>query len=288
MWRTSASYASVCVCQPGWPLPACRACASCHRGVQAAAREPGLLAHALDQRLVEDRPRLAGALRQRLGEALRQRVCLAAELPREGEGGSMLLSGGLAQAALHAEPGGEPTVDTRYEARRHSSIVVPIARRVPSGILSVVTSGRALPRLRRLGVTVRKTIDVMIGTYCSSRQLSSTRSAITCTSRCRSGAANATVGGRTHALVVNRFRKLLILWKEKPQNYLALVRFAAALIVWHLVDGLYASRPVADAADRIDSATSSPSPRRCSSRAYLCESTFEEHIHISRTPGLPP
>jgi putative transposase len=33
----------------------------------------------------------------------------------------------------------------------------------------------------------------------------------------------------------NRFRKLLILWENKPQNYLALVQFAAVLIVWRLV-----------------------------------------------------
>ena len=33
----------------------------------------------------------------------------------------------------------------------------------------------------------------------------------------------------------NRFRKLLIRWEKKPQNYLALVQFAAVLIVWRLV-----------------------------------------------------
>ncbi len=33
----------------------------------------------------------------------------------------------------------------------------------------------------------------------------------------------------------NRFRKLLIRWENKPQNYLALVQCAAVLIVWRLV-----------------------------------------------------
>ena len=39
---------------------------------------------------------------------------------------------------------------------------------------------------------------------------------------------------RTHSWF-NRFRKLLIRWEKKPQNYLALVQFAAMLIVWRLV-----------------------------------------------------
>jgi len=30
----------------------------------------------------------------------------------------------------------------------------------------------------------------------------------------------------------NRCRKLLICWEKKPQNYLALVHFAAAIVVW--------------------------------------------------------
>ena len=30
----------------------------------------------------------------------------------------------------------------------------------------------------------------------------------------------------------NRCRKLLIRWENKPQNYLALVHFAAAIVVW--------------------------------------------------------
>ena len=33
----------------------------------------------------------------------------------------------------------------------------------------------------------------------------------------------------------NRHRKLLIRWEKKPQNYLALVQFAAMLMVWRLV-----------------------------------------------------
>lgn len=39
---------------------------------------------------------------------------------------------------------------------------------------------------------------------------------------------------RTHSWF-NRFRKLLIRWEKRPQNYLALVQFAAMLIVWRLV-----------------------------------------------------
>jgi len=39
---------------------------------------------------------------------------------------------------------------------------------------------------------------------------------------------------RTHSWF-NRFRKLLIRWEKRPQNYLALAQFAAMLIVWQLV-----------------------------------------------------
>jgi putative transposase len=35
----------------------------------------------------------------------------------------------------------------------------------------------------------------------------------------------------------NRFRKLLIRWEKKPQNYLALVYFAAALLIWRRLLG---------------------------------------------------
>ena len=52
---------------------------------------------------------------------------------------------------------------------------------------------------------------------------------------CRGGTrARRWVVERTHSWF-NRFRKLLIRWEKKPQNYLALVQFAAALIVWRLV-----------------------------------------------------
>ncbi len=34
---------------------------------------------------------------------------------------------------------------------------------------------------------------------------------------------------------VFRFLKRLIRWEKKPQNYVALVQFAAVLIVWRLV-----------------------------------------------------
>jgi putative transposase len=39
---------------------------------------------------------------------------------------------------------------------------------------------------------------------------------------------------RTHSWF-NRCRKLLIRWEKKPQNYLALVQFAATIIVFRLV-----------------------------------------------------
>ena len=53
--------------------------------------------------------------------------------------------------------------------------------------------------------------------------------------RCRRGErARRWVVERTHSWF-NRHRKLLIRWEKKPQNYLALVQFAAALIVWRLV-----------------------------------------------------
>ena len=52
---------------------------------------------------------------------------------------------------------------------------------------------------------------------------------------CRRGErARRWVVERTHSWF-NRFRKLLIRWEKKPQNYLALVQFAAMLIVWRLV-----------------------------------------------------
>jgi putative transposase len=35
----------------------------------------------------------------------------------------------------------------------------------------------------------------------------------------------------------NRCRKLLIRWEKKPQNYLALVHFAAAIVVWRALVG---------------------------------------------------
>jgi transposase len=35
----------------------------------------------------------------------------------------------------------------------------------------------------------------------------------------------------------NRCRKLLIRWENKPQNYLALVHFAAAIVVWRGLEG---------------------------------------------------
>ena len=35
----------------------------------------------------------------------------------------------------------------------------------------------------------------------------------------------------------NRCRKLLIRWEKKPQNYLALVHLAAALLVWRRLTG---------------------------------------------------
>ena len=53
--------------------------------------------------------------------------------------------------------------------------------------------------------------------------------------RCRRGErARRWVVERTHSWF-NRFRKLLIRWEKKPQNYLALVQSAAVLIVWRLV-----------------------------------------------------
>src|SRR6266403_1506934 len=53
--------------------------------------------------------------------------------------------------------------------------------------------------------------------------------------RCRRGErARRWVVERTHSWF-NRFRKLLIRWEKRPQNYLALVQFAAMLIVWRLV-----------------------------------------------------
>jgi putative transposase len=52
---------------------------------------------------------------------------------------------------------------------------------------------------------------------------------------CRRGErARRWVVERTHSWF-NRHRKLLIRWEKKPQNYLALVQFAAMLMVWRLV-----------------------------------------------------
>lgn len=35
----------------------------------------------------------------------------------------------------------------------------------------------------------------------------------------------------------NRYRKLLIRWEKKPQNYLALVHFAATILIWRRLVG---------------------------------------------------
>jgi len=51
---------------------------------------------------------------------------------------------------------------------------------------------------------------------------------------CVKGKPRRWVVERTHSWF-NRFRTLLIRWEKKPQNYLALVQFAATLIVWRLV-----------------------------------------------------
>jgi putative transposase len=52
---------------------------------------------------------------------------------------------------------------------------------------------------------------------------------------CRCGTrARRWVVERTHSWF-NRYRKLLIRCEKKPQNYLALIQFAAVLIVWRLV-----------------------------------------------------
>jgi putative transposase len=40
---------------------------------------------------------------------------------------------------------------------------------------------------------------------------------------------------RTHSWL-NRFRRILIRWEKKPENYLAMLHFALALIVWRNTD----------------------------------------------------
>ena len=53
--------------------------------------------------------------------------------------------------------------------------------------------------------------------------------------RCRGGERpRRWVVERTHSWF-NRFRKLLIRWEKKPENYLALLQFAAVLIAFRLV-----------------------------------------------------
>jgi transposase len=39
---------------------------------------------------------------------------------------------------------------------------------------------------------------------------------------------------RTHSWL-NRFRKLMIRWEKKPENYLALMQFACVMIVYRLM-----------------------------------------------------
>ncbi len=52
---------------------------------------------------------------------------------------------------------------------------------------------------------------------------------------CRRGTrARRWVVERTHSWF-NRFRKLLIRWEKKPENYLALVHFAAVIIAFRLM-----------------------------------------------------
>lgn len=52
---------------------------------------------------------------------------------------------------------------------------------------------------------------------------------------CRRGTrARRWVVERTHSWF-NRYRKLLIRWEKKPENYLALLQFAATIVVFRLV-----------------------------------------------------
>jgi putative transposase len=53
---------------------------------------------------------------------------------------------------------------------------------------------------------------------------------------CRRGRARRWVVERTTSWF-NRCRKLLIRWEKRPENYLALVYFAAALLVWRQLVG---------------------------------------------------
>jgi putative transposase len=48
----------------------------------------------------------------------------------------------------------------------------------------------------------------------------------------RSGLPRPPLGGGTRAQLMNRFRRLLVRWEKKPQNYIAFLHFACGLIAF--------------------------------------------------------
>src|SRR5439155_17775544 len=109
---------------------------------------------------------------------------------------------------------------TRRRWRSCSTHASSVWRRTPSSI-SVSTRATTMPTsTKRCGVGV---------TWGHTPRRGEERR------RCRRGErARRWVVERTHAWF-NRCRKLLIRWEKKPQNYLALLQFAATLVVFRLV-----------------------------------------------------
>ena len=48
----------------------------------------------------------------------------------------------------------------------------------------------------------------------------------------RSGLPRTALGGRTTHSWMNRFRRIVICWEKKPENYIVLLNFACALIAF--------------------------------------------------------
>src|SRR5207247_1375104 len=127
------------------------------------------------------------------------------------------------------------------------------SRRVLDGVLYVLRTGcqwKAVPAEYGSGSAVHRRFQRWGGGGCGEarwrrlQQCCGAAGRLEWTRRCAaSSRTRAALGGgrarrgvveRTHSWF-NRCRKQLIRWEKKPQNYLALLQFAATLVVFRLV-----------------------------------------------------
>jgi len=128
----------------------------------------------------------------------------------------ILTDGGACRSRWLSRP---PTRLTRPRWRSCSTPASSARRRTLSSISVSIRATTMPTSTKRCGVG---------GTWAHPRRGEERR-------RCRRGErARRWVVERTHSWF-NRCRKLLIRWEKKPQNYLALLQFAATLVVFRLV-----------------------------------------------------